>query len=406
MRYLQISSPVEAARCLKEIGVDSYGIESMVPKMSGINIRLDGLKPAVANIIKQEMLSLGGDAAVSRGTIDCTVRRTDVIVMGTEKQIERFIEKISRQPLGLRDIAAGLGDLLSNLRRDTFVLTTPRRQIAIAGRTLIMGIINMTPDSFSDGGRFGNIDDAVDYGVRLEAEGADLIDIGGESTRPGSRRVSFREEIKRVIPLIDRLARRIGTPLSVDTMKAEVARAAIDAGAEIINDVSAMRYDRKMAGVMAASRVPVILMHMRGTPRTMQEGDLHYRSLTGEIIRFLGMRIEKAVAEGVARENIIVDPGIGFGKRTEDNFTLIRHLRELKTLGRPIALGPSRKAFLGTSTGVKVPAERVEGTAAAVTAAIMNGANILRVHEVRFMKRVSATADALARDGYDLRHRD
>jgi dihydropteroate synthase len=406
MRYLQISSPVEAARCLKEIGVDPYGIESMVPKMSGINIRLDGLKPAVANIIKQEMLSLGGDAAVSRGTIDCTVRRTDVIVMGTEKQIERFIEKISRQPLGLRDIAAGLGDLLSNLRRDTFVLTTPRRQITIAGRTLIMGIINMTPDSFSDGGRFGNIDDAVDYGVRLEAEGADLIDIGGESTRPGSRRVSFREEIKRVIPLIDRLARRIGTPLSVDTMKAEVARAAIDAGAEIINDVSAMRYDRKMAGVMAASRVPVILMHMRGTPRTMQEGDLHYRSLTGEIIRFLGMRIEKAVAEGVARENIIVDPGIGFGKRTEDNFTLIRHLRELKTLGRPIALGPSRKAFLGTSTGVKVPAERVEGTAAAVTAAIMNGANILRVHDVRFMKRVSATADALARDGYDLRHRD
>ena len=406
MRYLQISSPVEAVRCLKEIGVDPYGIAAMAPKMSGVNIRIDGLRPAVANIIKQEMLALGGDAAVSRGTIDCTVRRTDVIVMGTEKQIERFIEKISRQPLGLRDISAGLGDLLSNLRRDSFVLTTPRRRIAIGGRTLIMGIINMTPDSFSDGGRFGNIDDAVDYGVRLEEEGADLIDIGGESTRPGSRRLSYREEIKRVIPLIDRLARRIGTPLSADTMKAEVARAAVDAGAEIINDVSAMRYDRKMAGVMAASRVAVILMHMWGTPRTMQEGDLRYRSLTGEIIRFLGMRIEKAVAAGVARENIIVDPGIGFGKRMEDNFTLIRHLRELKTLGRPIALGPSRKAFLGVSTGVKVPAERVEGTAAAVTAAIMNGANILRVHDVRFMKRVSATADALARDGNDLRHRD
>jgi dihydropteroate synthase len=261
-----------------------------------------------------------------------------------------------------------------------------------------MGIINMTPDSFSDGGRFKSIDEAVDYGVRLESEGADLIDIGGESTRPGSKRVSLREEIKRVAPLIDRLARRIDAPLSVDTMKAEVARVAVDSGAEIINDVSAMRYDKKMAGVMAQCRVPVILMHMRGTPRTMQEGDLRYRSLTGEIIRFLGMRVEKAVSEGVARENIIIDPGLGFGKKAEDNFRLIRHLRELKTLGRPIAIGPSRKSFLGRSTGVRAAGERVEGTAAAVTAAILKGANIVRVHDVKFMKRVAATGDALSRD--------
>ncbi len=398
LRYLQISSPTEAARVLKDIGVDPYGIEAMVPKMSGVNIRLEGIKPAVANIIKQEMLSLGGDAAVSRGTIDCTVRRTDVILMGTEKQLTRFIGKISQQPLGLRQIASALGDLLSNLRRDTFVLTTPRRRILIAGRTLIMGIINVTPDSFSDGGRFDSIDDVVQYGIQLESEGADLIDIGGESTRPGSRRVSLREELKRVIPVIEQLARRVRTPISVDTMKADVARAAVDAGAEIINDVSAMRHDKNMAGVMAAARVPVILMHMRGTPRTMQKGDLHYRSLMGEIIRFLGKRIEKAVAAGVGRENIIVDPGVGFGKRLEDNFRLIRHLKELKTLGRPILIGPSRKAFLGPSTGVAVPAERLEGTAAAVTGAILNGANILRVHDVKFMKRVSAAADALSRD--------
>lgn len=398
MRYLQISSPNEAARVLKEIGVDPYGIEAMVPKMSGFNIRLEGIKPAVANIIKQEMLSLGGDAAVSRGTIDCTVRRTDVILMGTERQLTRFIGKISQQPLGLRQVASALGDLLSNLRRNTFVLTTPRRQISIAGRTLIMGIINVTPDSFSDGGRFESVDDVVHYGIQLEREGADLIDIGGESTRPGSRRVSLREELERVIPVIEKLAGRVRTPISVDTMKADVARAAVDAGAEIINDVSAMRNDRNMAGVMAAARVPVILMHMRGTPRTMQVGDLRYCSLMGEIIRFLGKRIEKAVAAGVARENIIVDPGVGFGKRLEDNFRLIRHLRELKTLGRPILLGPSRKAFLGPSTGVTVPAERLEGTAAAVTAAILNGANILRVHDVKFMKRVSAAADALSRD--------
>ncbi|MCX5833077.1 MAG: dihydropteroate synthase [Deltaproteobacteria bacterium] len=398
MRYLQISSPAEATRCLKEIGVDPYGIEAMVPKMSGMNIRLDDIKPAVANIIKQEMLSLGGDAAVSRGTIDCTVRRTDIILMGTEKQIARFTEKISHQPLGLRKLASAIGELVSNLRRDAFVLKTPRRKITIAGRTLIMGIINMTPDSFSDGGRFKSINEAVDHGVRLEEEGADILDIGGESTRPGSARVSRKEEIKRVVPVIEKLSRRIRIPVSVDTMKAEVARVAMDSGSEIINDISAMRFDRKMLEVMAESQAPVILMHMRGTPRMMQEGDLRYRSLMGEIIRFLGERIEKAVAGGVTRENIIVDPGIGFGKKVEDNLRIIRHLRELKTLGRPILLGPSRKAFIGKATGVKIPAERIEGTAAAVTAAIMNGANILRVHDVGFMKRVSAMADALSRD--------
>ncbi len=398
MRYLQISSLAEAVRSLKEIGVDPYGIEAMVPKMSGMNIRLDDLKPAVANIIKQEMLSLGGDAAVSRGAIDCTVRRTDVILMGTEKQIARFTEKISHQPLGLRKLASAIGDLISNLRRDVFVLKTPRRKITIAGRTLIMGIINMTPDSFSDGGRFKSIDEAVDHGVRLEEEGADILDIGGESTRPGSTRVSRKEEIKRVVPVIEKLSHRIRIPVSVDTMKAEVARVAMDSGSEIINDISAMRFDRTMLEVAAESQVPVILMHMRGTPRMMQEGDLRYRSLMGEILRFLGERIEKAVAGGVTRENIIVDPGIGFGKKAEDNLRIIRHLRELKTLGRPILLGPSRKAFIGKATGVKIPAERIEGTAAAVTAAIMNGANILRVHDVGFMKRVSAMADTLSRD--------
>ncbi|HPI56965.1 MAG TPA: dihydropteroate synthase [Syntrophales bacterium] len=398
MRYLQITSPEEAVLCLKEIGVDPYGIAAMVPKMSGVNIRLDDLKPAVANIIKQEMLSLGGDAAVSRGTIDCTVRRTGAVLMGTEKQVTRLIEKLSRQPLGLRELASAMEGLLSNLRRTAFVLKTPRRRITITGRTLIMGVINVTPDSFSDGGRFRNVDAAVDWGVRLEEEGADILDVGGESTRPGSGRVSRKEEIKRVIPVLEKLVRRIRIPVSVDTMKSEVARAAMDSGAEIINDVSAMRFDRAMLDAMAESGAPVILMHMRGMPRTMQEGDLRYGSLMGDIIRFLGERIGKAVKGGVARENIIVDPGIGFGKKAKDNIRIIRHLRELKTLGRPVALGPSRKAFIGKTTGVEIPAERIEGTAAAVTAAILNGANILRVHDVGFMKRVAAMAEDLSRD--------
>lgn len=395
IRLLHVQSESEAADHLKAIGVEPYGIASMAPKMRHLNVLFEGLTPKVANIIKQEMLSQGGDAAVSRGCVDCSVRRTDVLLMGTVKQILRFAEKLRLQPFGLKDVAADLRELLERDERRRFVLETPRRTIRIAGRTLVMGVINMTPDSFSDGGAIASAEAGLRQAVRLIGEGADILDVGGESSRPGANPVPVKEELRRVIPLIRRITRETDVPVSVDTVKSEVARRAVDAGAEIVNDITALRGDRRMARVTAEARVPVILMHMRGTPRTMQKGDLTYRSLLGEILRFLSNRIEQASAAGVSRDRIVVDPGIGFGKSVEDNLRLLRHLGEFRALGRPVCVGVSRKHFTGKITGVAKPQERLEGTAAAVTAAILNGADIVRVHDVAGMKRVAAMADAL-----------
>jgi dihydropteroate synthase len=396
MRYLHITSPSEALETLKRIDVDPFGIEAMVPKMENINILLEEIECKVANIMKQEMLSIGGDVAVARGSVDCSIDKTDVVIMGTTKHVTKFVDKVSVQQFGLKEISENIKKLLSNIEKTNFILRTPERKIELGSRTMIMGIINMTPDSFSDGGMFNCVEEAVEYGVKLEGEGADFLDVGGESSRPGSAPVSAEEERERVIPLVKGLKRRVKVPVSIDTTKAKIARAAIDEGAEIINDISAMRFDEKMSEVAAGFRTPVILMHMKGTPKTMQEGDISYRSLMSEIIRFSGERIEKAEAGGIDIENIIIDPGIGFGKTTKDNLRLLKYLKEFKTLGRPILAGASRKRFIGEITGGDL-LDRLEGTAATATAAIMNGAHILRVHDVKFMKKVSTMADAIVR---------
>jgi len=396
IRFLHLTSENEALDALKRAEVDPYGIEAMLPKMFHLNIMIEELECRVANIIKQEMLSLGGDAAVARGTVACSVTRTDVILMGTHKQIQRFADKISAQPFGLGAISEKLRGILKNVFADSFQLRTPRREIILGERTLIMGIINVTPDSFSDGGRFDSPEKAVEEGIRMAEEGADILDIGGESTRPGSDPVSPEEEMRRVIPVIRALASRTGLPLSIDTMKASVARKALEEGAEIVNDVSAMGSDGAMAKVVADAGAAVVLMHMRGMPKSMQAGDLAYHSLRGEIIAYLRKRIEWAGDAGIDPTQIMVDPGLGFGKTAEDNMRLIRYLHEFRILGRPILVGASRKAFIGRVTG-GTPVERDAGTAAAVTAAILNGGQVVRVHDVAMMKKVAAVADSVLR---------
>ncbi|MFB3925744.1 MAG: dihydropteroate synthase [Syntrophales bacterium] len=396
-RLLCVTSLPEAVEELKRIGVEPYGIESMAPKMMHVCIILDSIECRVANIIKQDMLSLGGDAAVSRGSIDCSVPRTDAIIIGTFKQVERFAQKLALQPFGLKKLSEDIRKILVDIHNRNFLIRTSRRTIRIGRRTLVMGILNMTPDSFSDGGRLHSTDEGVRQAMRMAEDGADIIDIGGESSRPGSEGVPLEVELERVIPLIEALSGLIQVPVSIDTTKAEVARRAIEAGAEIINDISAMTADGRMTEVAVHYGAPVILMHMRGIPRTMQEGDLRYASLRGEIISYLRSRMEDAVSRGVEPDKFIVDPGIGFGKDVSDNLKIIKYLKEFKTLGRPILVGPSRKGFTGRITGVDIPQERLEGTAAAITAAIINGADIVRVHDVKFMKRVSMMADAIAR---------
>lgn len=396
IRNLVINAEEDAAEVLKSIGTDAYGIETMAPKMGHLNLLIKDLPCPTANIMKQEMLSLGGDVAVARGAVACSIEKTDALVMGTKKQVGRFAEKIEKQPFGLAGVAKEIKRVLENIGKDAFRLKTSRRTIELGKRTLVMGIINVTPDSFSDGGRLADAEAAIRRGVEMEEEGADILDVGGESSRPGALPVTEEEELRRVIPVVEGLAARVGIPISVDTAKAKVAKAALEAGAEVVNDITALNGDDRMAGVAAEFKAPVVLMHMRGTPRTMQEGDLSYDDLFSEVIDYLESSIRIALNAGIDLDRIVVDPGIGFGKSLRDNIRLLRGLAEFKVLGKPIMVGASRKAFIGAVTG-KEAAERLEGTAATVTAAILNGAHIVRVHDVGFMKRVAAMADAIAR---------
>lgn len=256
-----------------------------------------------------------------------------------------------------------------------------------------MGVVNVTPDSFSDGGAYFDAAKAVDRGLELAAEGADIVDVGGESTRPGSRPVAEAEEIGRVVPVIGALRKKTPALLSVDTAKAAVARAALEAGADIVNDTSAFRFDPAMPGVVARAGAGVVLMHMQGTPLTMQKSP-RYDDLVGEIGAFLAERIRVAEAAGIPRERVIVDPGIGFGKTLEHNLELLRRQEAFLGLGRPLLLGFSRKAFLGAI--LDLPAgERLEGTIAAAVLSVERGAHILRVHDVGPVSRAVRSAEAI-----------
>jgi dihydropteroate synthase len=256
-----------------------------------------------------------------------------------------------------------------------------------------MGAINVTPDSFSDGGRFFDSERAIEQGERLASDGADLLDVGGESTRPFSDPIPAEEELRRVIPVIRELAKRARIPISIDTCKAEVARAALDAGASLINDISALAFDAGMGRVAASSGAPLILMHMQGTPRTMQVKP-HYDSLLSEVVRFLEERVQLACEAGVSRDQVIVDPGIGFGKSATHNLLLIKHLDSLAVLGRPVLLGTSRKSFIGSVLGRPVT-DRETGTWATVCAGALKGAHILRVHEVAVCRQMVDMVDAI-----------
>ncbi len=258
-------------------------------------------------------------------------------------------------------------------------------------RCSFMGVVNVTPDSFSDGGDHFSVSAAAERALLLAEQGADILDIGGESTRPGALPVPLDEEMRRVVPVIEEIRRHCGLPLSIDTRNAAVAEAALDAGADIVNDVSALRHDPRMAGTAAGRKAPVILMHMLGTPENMQHNP-SYADVTAEVGAFLAERIAFAAAAGI--EKIAIDPGIGFGKRFEDNLTLLRELRSLCELGRPVLVGTSRKRFLGEITG-NDPRNRLPETIASCVIAALNGASILRVHDVREVREAVQVAEAV-----------
>jgi len=280
-------------------------------------------------------------------------------------------------------------------KRRRFRIQLRSRVLVLGERTLVMGVLNVTPDSFSDGGKWMDPKLAVGRALEMEAAGADILDIGGESTRPGADEVTAEEELGRVLPVLEGLRGRLEIPVSIDTQKARVAAAAIAAGAELVNDVSALRGDAAMAEVVRRARVPVVLMHMRGRPKTMQKRGFA-RNVMEDVTRGLREALGRARAAGIARGRVILDPGIGFGKSVEQNCEILARLAELGRLGCPLLVGTSRKTFLGALLGGAEEGGRAWGTAASVAAAVLGGAHIVRVHDVGEMGQVVRVADAVA----------
>jgi dihydropteroate synthase len=280
------------------------------------------------------------------------------------------------------------------IQRAIFRLRMPSRTIVLGERTLIMGVLNVTPDSFSDGGMFLDTEAAVARALAMERVGADILDIGGESTRPGSKRISPEEELQRISPVLKILGRKLRIPISVDTRNAVVAKAAIDLGAEMINDVSALRGDPDMAAIARDRHIPIILMHMRGEPGSMQRGPFA-RDAMRDVVKGLRDAVLRARRAGIERSKILLDPGIGFGKNFQQNFEILARLPELAKLGRPVVVGASRKGFIGEALGGVPSDKRAWGTAATVAASILGGAHIVRVHDVHEMAQVAKITDRI-----------
>jgi dihydropteroate synthase len=276
---------------------------------------------------------------------------------------------------------------------EKFQIQCGSKKLDLSSRTHIMGILNVTPDSFSDGGKYLAPELAIERGVQMAEDGADIIDIGAESTRPGAEPISYEEELQRIIPVLEGLLKQIDVPISIDTYKSSVAEAVLQIGAKIINDISGLRFDPRMKEVVAKYQAPVVIMHIKGEPLNMQRNP-HYDNLIREIYDYLYDSIELAVKAGIKQEKIIVDPGIGFGKRLFDNYEILRRLEEFKVLGCPILIGPSRKSFIGKV--LNLPSDqRLEGTIAAIAIGIQNGAHIVRVHDVKEISRACRIVDLL-----------
>lgn len=392
IRCLHIPDAREAISQMRKVGVDATGIKWMKEKTLHFNLRMEGINARTANLLKQEMLSLGGDAAVDRRGLDCSAKSTDAILMGTQEQFEKLITKLDQYP-DLQPLAGPLKETFENISKTHYSIRCRKRTFILGKRTLLMGVLNVTPDSFSDGDLYFDKEKAIAQGLRMVEEGADLLDIGGESTRPGSKPLGLEEELRRVIPVIKSLAKEVDAPISIDTYKSTVAQKAFEAGAGMINDISGLHFDPGLAHFAAKEGIPLILMHIRGTPEMMQK-DVHYDSLFSEILLYLKDSIQRAESAGVEPQQIIIDPGIGFGKTVEDNLLIIKNLFEFRILGKPILLGTSRKSFIGKILNSDVT-DRLEGTLSSIAIGVLNGAHIIRCHDVLQAKKAIAVADAI-----------
>jgi dihydropteroate synthase len=408
-RVLEVDSLAEIAREIERTDSDPEGVGIMTRKGRTYPVRLSGVPLKAAPLLKQELLSVGGEAAHARGVADHTVASTPVLILATWGQYRRLIPKLRRQPFRLKEIADEVDRALrAYVARGARVVPGARRSIVLGDRPRVMGVLNITPDSFSDGGQFLDPERAVRAAEQMVADGADLIDVGGESTRPRAMPVSPEEEWTRIAPVLDGLRGRLAVPVSVDTRHAEVAAQAVEAGADFINDVEGLRSEA-MRATVARTGAGVVVMHMRGTPPTMQE-NLEYADLRGEVYSALADATDAARHAGVAPEKILVDPGLGFGKSAEQSLELLVHAGEFRCLGYPVVVGASRKSFLGWALGNVGPLERLEAGLAAAVIAADRGVALLRTHDVKptvlalkvvaaarqFAERPPTTPEALA----------
>ena len=364
---------------MASMGVDPVGIDIMEGKSRHHLIRLDDVDLRAALILKQDMLSLGGEAALCKEAAGLAIRKTPVLLMGTTRQMRGLVSKLGEQPFTLADLSRSIEELLDTIDNGSRYVVRGQDLLS-GGRKAVVGILNVTEDSFSDGGKYAERESAVARGIEMAAQGADIIDVGGESTRPGARPVSAKEEMENVIPVIRDLVAEGVNSISVDTTRSEVAEKAIQEGACILNDISGMTFDPRMLHVAAASEASVILMHTRGRPETMQD-DLVYDDLMGEVCSYLEGAMDLAMGEGIPAERICLDPGIGFGKSIEQNLELISRIGELRSLGAAVMVGASRKSFIGRLTGADVE-HRMPGSIRAAVAAAMKGADMVRVHDI------------------------
>ena len=366
-----------------------------------ITITLSGLTSGQAGALRELVRSSGSGAGVSPAFSSFFEHPTsnspsDVVLTGMFDQLKRTISSIMTHDDIPANLSKNIDSLLDNYLRSDYKIDCRGKILDLADRTHVMGSRNVTPDSFSDGGLYANMDKALAHAHEMAAAGADIIDIGGESTRPGARPLSEEEELYRIIPVIERLFAELTLPISVDTYKAKVAKKAFEAGASIVNDISGLRFSPDMARVAADYGAAVVIMHIKGTPRDMQQ-DPVYSDLVGEVMSYLNEGIDIAVKAGIDREKVLIDPGIGFGKTLEHNLAILDRLDEFRGLGRPIVLGTSRKKFIGTVLDIPEPDQRVDGTAATVALGIERGASVVRVHDVKRMVQVARVTDAIVR---------
>ena len=403
-RVLCLPTDEEITAEMARVNAEDAGIRHMLPKARHYLVKLEHIRRPIVHILKETFLSNGGDAVVGRDVITAKVEHSDVILTGTRKHFQRALLALREQGFGCDALAAEVEAAIRHFDgapnvpgSDAFADARLGRIFDLIGvRTLVMGILNVTPDSFADGGRYADPSAAVDHAYEMAANGADIIDIGGQSTRPGSEPIPMSEEIERVVPVVQEIAPNLDIPVSIDTYHAQVADAVLDAGATIVNDISAATLDPDMPALIARRQCPAVLMHILGTPKDMQANP-EYEDLMADICRFLRDRVDAVVEAGADAKLMIVDPGIGFGKTAEHNLEILRRLGELKSMGRPIVVGTSRKSTIGKVLGGLPPEERLEGTAATVALSIANGADIVRVHDVKEMVRVARMTDAIVR---------